>query len=97
MSDIASVATVLRRLSERDMLETVERHARLHGVTAEDVCGRGRTAAVSRARQAVWLHLRETTALSYPELGALFGRDHTSVLYGVRKCSARLVVKVRVA
>lgn len=39
---------------------------------------------IARARQACYYVARHTTGLSYPELGKLFHRDHTTILYGVR-------------
>lgn len=39
---------------------------------------------VSEARKAVWAHLRIVAGASYPELGRLYYRDHTTVLAGVQ-------------
>ena len=58
------------------------------GVTFEMVLGRSRTFTVCRARDAVMTKLREQ-GLSYPEIGTLLGRDHTTVMAGVRRFEER--------
>jgi hypothetical protein len=46
---------------------------------------------ISEARQvACWL-LRTRTKLSFPEIGRVVRKDHTSVMVGVKKCVARRV------
>jgi chromosomal replication initiation ATPase DnaA len=57
--------------------------------------GRCRTMSVGRARNALYAALR-AAGLSYPEIGALLGRDHTTVMHGVRKAGAASAAKVRV-
>jgi len=63
--------------------------AAAYGVTQDDIIGRGRTRHVSRARHvAMWL-ARQLTVMSYEAIGAVLGgRDHTTVLYAVRKIEA---------
>ena len=55
--------------------------ARALGVTLEQVRGRNREARIVAARRAC-MHLVAVRRLeySYPDLGRLFGRDHTSVM-----------------
>lgn len=86
------IAAIIAKLVAADVLYVVERHAHCHGTTVADVIGRGRTLAVCAARHAAWAEIRRTTSLSYPEIGALFGCDHSTVMAGIRK--ARRVVTV---
>lgn len=52
--------------------------------------GRARTPLVSWPRQVAMYLARRHTRLSFPEIGALYGgRDHTTVIYAVRKVTAR--------
>ncbi|MBX3228038.1 MAG: hypothetical protein KIT84_27565 [Labilithrix sp.] len=83
--------SVLQALIDRDLTELLDDVCRRHHVTRDDVCGRGRTRAVSAARQELWWRLRNhpTTAFSYLEIGRLFDRNHTTVLFGVRAWEAR--------
>lgn len=55
------------------------------GVDRRTILGKSRTASAVRARQAVWWLAREQTSLSYPEIGKLTRRDHTTVIAGVRR------------
>jgi chromosomal replication initiator protein len=55
-------------------------------VTTADLCSPRRPQALSFARQAAMYLLRERTELSLSEIGdALGGRDHTTILHGIRK------------
>lgn len=86
-------ADIIARLRDRSLLELVERIAAEHHVTVEDVCSRWRAKSVSAARHKVWSRLR-VMGLSLPEIGALFGRDHTTVLVGVRRAHERATASV---
>lgn len=83
-----SAAQVLEDLEVRGWLEPARAAARAHGVRVEDLVGRARSRSVAVARGQLWTELHDAGA-SYPELGAVFGRDHTSVLAGVRRHKVR--------
>jgi chromosomal replication initiation ATPase DnaA len=68
---------------DRTALELAIDVARSHGAVLEEVLGPCRHRTAARARRAIWAALRETTSLSYPEIGRLFERDHTTILNGV--------------
>ena len=60
--------------------------ARCFSLTADDLCGRSQTAAVTRARQISMYLTREQLGLSLTEIGLLHGgRDHSTVLNSIRK------------
>lgn len=40
---------------------------------------------VNEARRMIWGYLRENTPMTYVALGALFGRDHATAMYGVSR------------
>ena len=55
-------------------------------VRVADILGPSRQQPVALARQTAMLVARRLTGLSYPVLGRLLGgRDHTTVLHGVRR------------
>jgi len=54
-------------------------------IPMKTIIGKDRHKRVALARQATYYVARHTTGMSYPELGKLFHRDHTTILYGVRK------------
>lgn len=74
-------------LASRGLLGLVDHVAEAHHVTRGDVLGRGRTKRVAQARHAVMRALRDM-GMSYPEIGRLLGRDHTTVLAALRKAPA---------
>jgi chromosomal replication initiation ATPase DnaA len=52
-------------------------------VTPDAVLGHSRNANVAAARQLLYWLLRQD-GLSYPKIGAIVGRHHTTVIHGVR-------------
>jgi hypothetical protein len=69
--------------------DMVAQIARCAGLTAEDLTGPGQTRTVARTRQLAMYELRELRdrndrRISYPQIAAWFGRDHTTVITGIR-------------
>jgi chromosomal replication initiator protein len=65
-------------------------------VTVADLCSPRRPQALSFARQSAMFLLRERTELSLSEIGVLLGgRDHTTILHGVRKIADSVAVDSR--
>jgi chromosomal replication initiation ATPase DnaA len=71
-----------QRLVTRGLYELVNGIALKHGVDVNELAGKGRSKAVTAARHEAMRAIRERFQWSYPELGFLFNRDHTSVMYG---------------
>ena len=59
--------------------------ARTYNVSEDDILSLRRTQSLALARQVAMYIARETTGLSYKQIGEAFGRDHTTVLYNVRQ------------
>ena len=58
------------------------------GVDMVSLCGQRRTRKVAQARQVAMYLLRTYTDLSLAAVGTMLGgRDHTTVIHGVRKIS----------
>lgn len=53
-------------------------------IDATDLLSQRRTAKIVRPRQVAYYLCKKLTIKSLPEIGRRFGRDHTSVLHGVR-------------
>ncbi len=63
------------------ILQAVSRH---FGTTVERLVARDRHKSYVFARHIAMHIARETLQMSYPELGQAFGRDHTTVMSGIR-------------
>jgi chromosomal replication initiation ATPase DnaA len=76
---------VADQLRVRDLLPLVDEVCKRRGVTLNEVCGRARSQAISRARQEVWWRIRHhpEREYSYPEIARLFARDHTTIMAGI--------------
>lgn len=76
---------------ERGDLEAEEILARavaLFGYSLEELFGDQRHKHLMRRRQATLYVLRALTDLSYPELGVLVQKDHSTVMNAVQKVSS---------
>jgi len=60
-------------------------------LTVADLTGANRTASVALARQVAMYLCRDLTELSLPKIGALFGRDHTTVMHAYRKIALMMI------
>lgn len=69
---------------------TLERIAREEGVTIGAILGLSRYPRVVKARHRAMAVIRWSTEWSYPEIGRLFNRDHTTVMAGVEKYEAKI-------
>ena len=78
------------------VVELQERAAELFGLCREDLLGQYRSASVTRCRHLAMLAARRRFAMSYPEFGRAFQRDHTTVIAACRSaeravgCDARM-------
>lgn len=59
------------------------------GATEEDLLGRSRLSSHAFARQLLALLLRDVLGASYPEIGLVLRRDHTTAMHAVRKMRER--------
>jgi chromosomal replication initiator protein len=88
----AQLAHVLHEIQQSriqidDVLRAVCEH---FGVTLRDLRGRSRVARISEPRKLAMFLARRHADCSYPELGAFFERDHTTVLNAVRAVEREL-------
>lgn len=63
----------------------IEEVARTYRVSESDILSKRKTAQLTQARQIAMYIARETTELPYQAIGESFGKDHSTVLYNVRK------------
>lgn len=90
-------AAAVRRLLKDDapagpgtVKRIIDRVAAAFGVKPKDVTGSCRQRAVLVPRQVAMYLTREVAKLSLPQIGAAFGRDHSTVLHAIRKVEAAM-------
>lgn len=99
------VTKQLADIRARGFLPIVTAIAAKHFVTVEELVGDGAPACVMRARRELVAIWREEHRLSYPEIGRLLDRDHTTIMGacqppgapGVRKTTRELISLVDAA
>lgn len=63
----------------------------MHGVTIPEVMGQSRNRQVVACRHEIFYRLSKESGFSLPQIGSRFGgRDHTTVLHGIRKHQERM-------
>lgn len=64
-----------------DWKETLHKVAAIYRVSPDDIMGRSRKRHITDAR---WVFIKATRAkgrLSYPRIGEILGRDHTTIMH----------------
>lgn len=84
------------RIMARDVAAFV---AHQHGLTVAQLYSQRRTRAYARPRQVAMYCIRQVCPhMSYPGIGLLIGgRDHTTILHGVRKITSLIPFDYEVA
>ena len=75
-----------------EILQTIADACR---VSVEDIKGRSRLRNIARARHLVAYFLREINDLSYPAIGEIMGRDHTTAIHSHEKMRDEIEKKPR--
>lgn len=83
----------LERLSQTGVLEIMRAEVARRGVLMTEIFSRDQTAHIASARAELMLIVRERLGWSYPAIGKLFGRDHTTVIIACRKAEAERKVR----
>lgn len=66
--------------------DIIDKVARMHGTTLRAVMSKNRSNKIAHARQACICAVKEThPVMSLPQIGRIFGIDHTTVLHSLRK------------
>ena len=72
-----------------EMREVLERVAARRRVSVNDIIGKSKLRHIAWARQSAYWHIRHETGASYPRIGKLFGRNASTILFGVRQHTKR--------
>lgn len=65
------------------VLLIVEAVSEATGIPTQHILSKKRTARIARARQIVMFEARQA-GLSYHQIGTALGRDHTTIMHGIR-------------
>lgn len=92
-SESGKLGAVASKLEVRGLLPMLDEVCAIRGVTRADICGRSRMQSAAHARAEVWFLMRTfpERAYSSTEIGAIFDRDHTTVLTGIKGHIRRMV------
>ncbi len=69
-----------RTVSPAEIIRFVAHH---YGLKVADLKGRDNRRSVAFPRQVAMYLIREVLNLSYPEIGKLFGKHHSTVIYSI--------------
>ncbi len=61
-----------------------------HGYSVKELLGNSRTKLIAEARQEAYYLVRYHTKLSLPQIAQMFNRDHSTVLYGIKRHGERI-------
>jgi DNA-directed RNA polymerase specialized sigma24 family protein len=70
--------------------EILERVAAAYHTSADQILEKNRTKDIAEARQTAIYLLRELNDLSYPAIGKLLGRDHTTAIHSYNKIARKI-------
>ena len=82
----ASKAAPQVRRSLTDVIYCVAEH---YGVSPSEMLGRSRLKTVAEARSVAYALCRDITRASFPEIGDVFGRDHSTAVQVVQELAKR--------
>ena len=76
--------TRLMRTPVQHIVHSVAHH---RNVSIKDLFGRKRQSNISNARFEIWWRLRQLDKerYSFPMIARMFGRNHSTIIYGVRR------------
>lgn len=80
----SEVLKISRKVSVQSMRNATAFAAQKHNVKMSDILSRSRKAHIARARHEAF-YLSRRDGFSYPKIGRFFGRDHTTVMHGIKR------------
>ena len=61
----------------------IDKASKFYQIPKDDLLGRSRTKDINRARQVSCYLMKYELKMSFPQIGAVFGRDHSTIINGV--------------
>lgn len=72
-------------IARQDMQRELDAMSKVSGIPADTLLGRSRLDYVCAARCILWWHLVRKCNLTTLEVGRTFGRNHSTILSGIRR------------
>lgn len=93
------LSDILRATDKKvTMEEIIKKTCEYYNIRQADMMSANRSRAIARPRQVAMFLCKKLTTRSLPEIGRKFGgRDHTTILYGVRKIEELMQVDSQIA
>jgi chromosomal replication initiator protein len=80
---LADLLPQKRNIASSKILEYISSR---EGIAVDDLIGQNRSAKIAIPRQLAMYLLRDLNEISFPQIGEILGgRDHTTVMYGIKK------------
>ena len=76
--------------SNETTLAIIKEVADKYGVTLRDMFGHETVRYISKARHAAFYEVQNKRGLGYAAIGRVFGRDHSTVIHGIRVHKQRM-------
>jgi chromosomal replication initiation ATPase DnaA len=92
---VERIETAIEMRPAGNVLAIIASVCRRHRINPADLMAEGRPTRIVACRDEVWWTIRLRTKLSYVRIGAIFGRDHSTVITGVRRHTKRLAAQVQ--
>lgn len=73
----------MAKVKMRELLPVV---AEYYNVTVQDMMGHSRQVKYAKPRMVFYWMCRLKLEKTFPEIGRFMNRDHTTILYGARRC-----------
>lgn len=87
---VAEAEAIYGKMPKSRWATIIAEVARHHGLTADDILGPSRKAHVIKARhEAIARVWQACPKLSYPHIGRIFNRDHTTIMNVIEKFGLR--------
>lgn len=85
MSPSREADAIIASLAVRGLLDLADAVCKAHGVTRQQLCGRGRSRVASAARQELWWLIRNhpERRYSFLEIARMVRRDHSTIFQGI--------------
>ncbi len=68
----------------------VDTIAESYDISVSDIMGKGQSRIYSIPRQEAFAKVRDYTGWSYPKLASFFGKDHTTIMQGIKTYNKRV-------